>query len=241
MPGEGEEPSFLSELFHSPKAVVIVSGGLDSCGVAAYWKRQNRELHLLTFDYGQRASQELQRAKEIGLRMGVRDHQFVDISFLKKLYGSSNVLTDESQEMPSTFKSSIIVPLRNAIFLTIGAAYAFSMGAGLLAYGAHLTDQPYPDCRPEFARELATALNLGDLDAIQANVHPKIEIWSPATQGLTKEEMLKISFQLLGDSVYRTWSCYLNDTLHCGKCESCNNRKKAFKLAGIPDMTEYSS
>lgn len=221
------------------KAVIIVSGGLDSSGAAAYWKREGYHLYLLTFNYGQRASQEINRAKEIGKKLSVRSHKVLDISFMKDLYGSSNVLTDESKEMPKSFQSNIIVPIRNAVFLTIASAYAFSLGATVVAYGAHLTDQPYPDCRPEFAKELSAVLNLGDIDAIKEGAHPEIRIWSPAIQGLSKDEMLKISYGILGKDVYRTWSCYLDGEKQCGRCESCNNRKKAFNMAGIKDLTEY--
>ena len=223
------------------KAVVIVSGGLDSCGVAAYWKRRGYDLYLLTFNYGQRASQEITRAKEIGKEIQANDHKIIDISFMKELYGSSNVLTDETKQMPSSFRSNIIVPIRNAVFLTVATAYSFSIGAKVVAYGAHLTDQPYPDCRPEFAKELGNVLNLGDIDAIKQGSHPEITIWSPAVQGLTKDAMLKISFGILGKKLYRTWSCYLDGPLQCGRCESCNNRKKAFELAGLEDLTEYAS
>ena len=221
-------------------AVVIVSGGLDSSGVAAYWKREGYELYLLTFDYGQRASQEINMALEIGEKLKASSHKVLDISFMKELYGGSNVLTDESKEMPRNFQSNIIVPIRNAIFLTIATAYAFSLGADVVAYGAHLTDQPYPDCRPKFAKELSASLNLGDIDAIKGGAHPEVKIWSPAIKGLSKDEMLKISYAILGDEVYRTWSCYLNGEKQCGRCESCNNRRKAFELASIPDLTDYT-
>ena len=223
-----------------PKAVCIISGGLDSSGVASYWKDKNYDLYLMTFNYGQRASQEIRRAQDIGKFLGAREHKFIDISFMKELYGSTNVLTDDSGEIPSQFQSNIIVPIRNAVFLTIASAHAFAIGAELLAYGAHLTDQPYPDCRPEFAKSLQEALNLGDVDAIQSGIHPPIEIWSPAIAGLSKSEVLKISHMLLKDQVFRTWSCYLGGDRQCGKCESCRNRKAAFKLAGIEDRTEYA-
>jgi 7-cyano-7-deazaguanine synthase len=220
-------------------AVVILSGGLDSSGVASYWKNRGHLLHLLTFNYGQRATQEIKRALEIGKDLGASDHKVIDISFMKDLYGKTNVLTDETKEMPSHFQSNIIVPLRNGVFLTIASAYAFSIGAEILAYGAHLSDDPYPDCRPEFAKLLGAALNLGDIDAIDSKIHPPIMLWSPAIEGLTKADLLKMSFSILGKSTYRTWSCYLDGELQCGSCESCNNRKKAFEVAGIPDLTEY--
>ena len=117
---------------------------------------------------------------------------------------------------------------------------AFSIKAEVLAYGAHLSDQPYPDCRPVFSNKLAETLNLGDVDAIDASSHPPIRIWSPAAAGLKKEELLKVSYELLQEKVFRTWSCYLDGNKQCGKCESCNNRKLAFKLAGIEDRTEYA-
>ena len=219
----------------------MVSGGLDSCGVAAYLReREGRDLYLLTFIYGQRARREVERAKELAAELQPIEHRVVDISFMKELYGSTNVLTDETREMPSHFETSIIVPIRNAIFLTIGTAYAFSRKADLVGYGAHLTDQPYPDCRPEFAKQLATALNLGDVDAINSRVHPEVRFWSPAIAGLSKAEMLKVSYELLRERVFRTWSCYLDGERQCGRCESCNNRKAAFREAGIKDLTEYA-
>jgi 7-cyano-7-deazaguanine synthase len=222
------------------KTVVIVSGGLDSCGVASYWKQKGSELYLLSFNYGQRASREIERAVEIGKLIGANRHKVLDISFMKDLYGASNVLTDKTLEMPSHFQSNIIVPIRNAVFLTIATAYAFSIGAPTVAYGAHLTDAPYPDCRPEFAHSLASALNLGDSDAIAAKIHEKISIWSPAIEGLTKSEMLGISYGLLGENLFRTWSCYLDGETQCGRCESCRNRRIAFEKAGIKDLTKYS-
>jgi 7-cyano-7-deazaguanine synthase len=223
------------------KAVFIVSGGLDSVGTASYWKNKDYDLYLMTFFYGQRAKVEGDIARELGKKLGAVDHKFIDISFMKNLYGSTNVLTDETKEMPSQFRPSIIVPIRNAIFLAIATAWAFSIKASIVAYGAHLTDNPYPDCRPEFAKSLASTLNLGDIDAMNSGEHPGIEIWSPAIANLEKWEMLKISYGLLREAVYRTWSCYLDGPVQCGKCESCRNRRLAFNRAGIPDKTKYRS
>ncbi|MGQ9543831.1 MAG: 7-cyano-7-deazaguanine synthase [Candidatus Bathyarchaeia archaeon] len=222
------------------KSVVVMSGGIDSSGAAAYWKQQGYSLYLATFYYGQRSRMEVERARDIGRHLQVMEHRFIDISFMKELYGSTNVLTDEGKEMPSRFQLDIIVPIRNAIFLTIAAAWAFSIGAEIVAYGAHLTDQPYPDCRPVFAEKLTEVLNLGDADNIDSKIHPPITIWSPAIAGLQKWEMLKISYRILGERIFDTWSCYLDGPLHCGVCESCRNRKAAFERAGIKDKTVYS-
>lgn len=222
------------------RAVAIVSGGLDSSGAAAFWRDKGYEIFPLTFDYGQRARQELKRAQEITRALAATNHRIIDISFMKDLYGSTNVLTDITKSVPSSFQSNIIVPIRNAVFLTIATAYAFSVVADVVAYGAHLSDQPYPDCRPEFAKRMMEALNLGDIDAIKSGNHPQAEIWSPAIAGLSKSDMLKISYKLLGDTVFRTWSCYLDGEKQCGVCESCNNRKFAFQQAGIADLTDYA-
>ncbi len=205
-----------------------------------YWKSRDFEIYPITFDYGQRARREVIRAQEITRALGSTSHKIIDISFMRDLYGSTNVLTDASKSMPACFQSNIIVPIRNAVFLTISTAYAFSLGAEVVAYGAHVTDEPYPDCRPEFTKKLADALNLGDIDAIKSGAHPPVEMWSPAIQGLSKSQMLEISYKLLGNEVYRTWSCYIDGEKQCGKCESCNNRKSAFAQARIPDLTEYA-
>ena len=115
----------------------------------------------ITFDYGQRARREIERAKEIGRALKVAQHKIIDISFMKDLYGSSNVLTDESKSMPSSFQSSIIVPIRNAIFLTIGTAYAFSIGAEVVAYGAHLSESALPRLQTRILKENGGCLELG--------------------------------------------------------------------------------
>lgn len=221
------------------KAVCILSGGLDSSGVAAFWKSKDRELYLLTFDYGQRARHEIEQALKIGELLRAKEHRVLDISFMKELYGNTNVLTDKTLKMPSSFQSNIIAPIRNAVFLTIATAYAFSVHADLVAYGAHLTDKPYPDCRPEFAEKLQDALNLGDIDSIKTKTHPRINIWSPSIAGLSKADLLKRSHRLLRGGIFLTWSCYLDGKAQCGKCESCMNRRAAFAQANINDMTTY--
>ncbi len=223
-----------------PKAVCIISGGLDSCGVASYWKEKQYELFLLTFDYGQRAKQEIKRAREIGKTLDVKEHEVVDISFMKEWYGASNVLTDETREMPSHFQSNIIVPIRNAVFLTIATAHAFAISAEVLAYGAHLTDQPYPDCRPEFAKSLAATLNLGDIDAIESKLHPPIESLEPRGCWNDKGRDAENLIQALG----RIESFALGAVTSMERCSVASVNpvaieERAFKQAGIKDKTEY--
>ncbi len=83
------------------------------------------------------------------------------------------------------------------------------------------------------------ALNEGEKDGIKLKIRNEIKIWSPFSKGLSKSDLLKKGYKILGDRVFKTWSCYENNKLHCGKCESCNNRKKAFVEAGIVDKTKY--
>jgi 7-cyano-7-deazaguanine synthase len=106
-------------------------------------------------------------------------------------------------------------------------------------YGAHTGDKHYPDCRPTFAKKLEAAFNQGEIDGINSGLRKSIEIWSPYRKGLSKKDLLKAGVKVLGDSIFKTWSCYSNKKYHCGVCESCNNRKIAFQKAGIIDKTKY--
>ena len=90
-----------------------------------------------------------------------------------------------------------------------------------------------------FAKKLESAFNQGEIDGINSKLRKKIEIWSPYREGLSKSDLLKKGKTVLGDSIFKTWSCYSNKKLHCGVCESCNNRKMAFENAGITDKTKY--
>lgn len=221
------------------KAVCVFSGGLDSTATASYLKHKGYQLYLLSFDYGQRARNELYIGKELASILKA-EYKMLDITFMKELYGNSNLLTNDDGEIPSMFNYNIVVPIRNAVFLTIASAYAFSIKADIVAYGAHLDDEPnYPDCRKSFAKTLEHALNLAEEDGINTNIRNKIEIWSPAVEGLSKRDLVRLGYKLLGDNIFRTWSCYNNLSLHCGRCESCMNRMKAFKDAGIKDQTIY--
>ena len=149
------------------------------------------------------------------------------------------MLTSSKKKIPSTFDYSIVVPIRNAVFLSIASAWAYTLNASLVAYGAHTGDKHYPDCRPLFARKLESAFNQGEIDGIKSGLRKNIEIWSPYRQGLSKSDLLKIGTKNLGDLIFKTWSCYANTKYHCGSCESCQNRKKAFAKAKIKDKTKY--
>ena len=124
------------------KAVIILSGGLDSACMVSYLKK-GYQLYGITFAYGQRASEEIKAAKRIAKLLKLKEHKILDIGFMKELYGDSNVLTSTKKKMPSTFEYSIVVPIRNAIFLSIATAWAFTLNAELVAYGAQKGDTKY--------------------------------------------------------------------------------------------------
>jgi 7-cyano-7-deazaguanine synthase len=222
------------------KAVVVFSGGIDSICICTYLKSKY-DLYGISFSYGQRANKEIKMAKTFSKILGLKEHKIIDISFLKSLYGETNVLTSSKDKIPHKFNYSIVVPIRNAIFLSIATAWAFTLNASLIAYGAHKDDQHYPDCRPSFSKKMEQALNEGEIDGIKFGIRKKIEIWSPFRDGLTKSELLKKGHRVLGDKIFNTWSCYDNKKFHCGTCESCNNRKAAFVKAKLLDKTKYLS
>jgi 7-cyano-7-deazaguanine synthase len=220
------------------KAVIVFSGGVDSVCVVSYLKLKY-ELYGITFSYGQKAEKEIIAAKKFAKNLGLKQHKIVDISFMKELYGNSNVLTSTKRKIPRKFDYSIVVPIRNAVFLSIASAWAFTLNASFVAYGAHTGDMHYPDCRPIFAKKLESAFNQGEIDGINSGLRKNIKIWSPYREGLSKSDLLKIGFKNMGDFIFKTWSCYSNKKYHCSICESCNNRKRGFEKAGIVDKTKY--
>lgn len=220
------------------KAVIVFSGGIDSICTASYLKSKY-ELYGISFSYGQKANQEISASKSFAKKLGLKKQKIVDIGFMKELYGESNVLTSKKRKIPSKFEYSIVVPIRNAIFLSVASAWAYTLGASIVAYGAHTEDKNYPDCRPMFTKKLESAFNQGEIDGIKSGLRNKIKIWSPYVEGISKSELLQIGIKTLGDSIFKTWSCYESKKYHCGVCESCNNRKKAFEQAEIKDKTKY--
>ena len=223
------------------KAVVVFSGGLDSVCLCAHLAPRH-ELYGITFSYGQRAAHELRAARLLARRVGLVEHRTADIGFMRSLYADTNVLTGRRGAVPERFEHTLVVPVRNAVFLGIAAAWAYTIGAHTLAYGAHTGDSSYPDCRPAFSRALEAALNAGEADAIRSRRRPRLRIWSPAAAGLSKPDMIKKGYSRFGDAIFRSWSCYSSPPgrVHCGRCESCANRKRAFSDAGIEDRTRYA-
>ena len=156
--------------------------------------------------------------------------------YKRQLFGKSS-LTDAETEVPEggyreENMKSTVVPNRNMIMISVAAARAIAIGAGSVAYAAHSGDHAiYPDCRPEFADALAGALRL-------CHYFP-IGLERPFV-GMTKADIVRLGADL-GVDFSKTWSCYKGGERHCGKCGTCAERKEAFRLAGIPDPTEYDA
>lgn len=211
------------------KCVVVLSGGPDSSTVAYWAKNQGYDVYAISCMYGQIATKEVEYAGRIAERLGIR-LKLVDLSSLKEIFGGATSLCNENIPMTSSFSQPIIVPFRNAIFLSIAVSYAVAIGATKVFYGAQGSDEPfYPDCRKEFYKSFETAAKLGtDQDIIIESPFSNI----PKSGIVKSGSELDVPFEL-------TWSCYLNGPKHCGKCESCINRKKAFREAEVKDPVEY--
>lgn len=211
------------------RCVVVLSGGPDSATVAYWAKVQGYQIYPITFNYGQIALKETEAAQQIAAKLGTAT-KVINLSALKDIFGDVTALCNTNIPLTSEFSSPIIVPFRNAIFLSVAVAYASVVGAQDIFYGAQGSDEPnYPDCRREFYEAFEKAAQLG--------TEQKITIKAPFN-GYKKSELLKKAIKL-GVPLELTWSCYRDTEKHCGICESCGNRKKAFQEAGLADPTEY--
>ena len=221
------------------KAVVLLSGGLDSSTVLAIALERGYDVHALSFDYGQRHSRELESAKKIARYFNV-PHKIIKID-LRQIGGSAltdNIEVPERQvediekEIPITY-----VPARNTILLSLALGYAEVIDADAIFYGANAIDYSgYPDCRPEYVEAFERVANLGTKRGVEGK---PIKIIAPIIH-MTKAEIIKKGMEL-GVPYELTWSCYRGEKKACGKCDSCLLRLKGFMEAGYEDPLDYET
>ena len=217
------------------KALVLFSGGLDSTVLATQMKQEAKETRLLSIDYGQRHAKELDYSQKIADHLDL-SHEILKLPQLRQILGGSS-LTDKSITLPEGHYAeesmkSTVVPNRNMILLALAGGHALSLGFDTIAYAAHAGDHTiYPDCRPEFADAMNSALGLADWKELQLH-RPYVE--------MTKPELVLLGVQL-NAPLHLTWSCYAGGEIHCGKCGTCFERKEAFELANITDPTKYEA
>jgi 7-cyano-7-deazaguanine synthase len=225
-----------------PKAVVLLSGGLDSTTAFAVAKSRGFEVFALSVDYGQRHRVELERAAAVASAMGAAEHRTVTLD-LRAIGGSAltadlAVPKDRSPDdmghgIPVTY-----VPARNTILLGLALGYAETIGAFDIFIGANVLDYSgYPDCRPEFLSAFENLANLATKAGVEGA--GQFRVHSPLLK-MTKAEIIREGVRL-GVDYALTLSCYDPDPRGraCGRCDSCLLRKKGFADAGMPDPTKY--
>lgn len=222
------------------KAVILLSGGLDSTTCLAIAKQQGFDCYALSFAYGQRHAYELTAAATIAKKMGAKDHRVVHLDI--GAFGGS-ALTDARIDVPHHQASTTIpvtyVPARNTVFLAVALGLAESIGAFDIFIGANAVDYSnYPDCRPQFIEAFQQLANLATKAGIEGQ---PITIHAPL-MALTKAEIIQKGAALQVDYGL-TVSCYqLNDQgAACGSCDSCVLRQQGFSMANVKDPTHYIS
>jgi 7-cyano-7-deazaguanine synthase len=221
------------------KAVVLASGGLDSTVAAAVARQEGCSLYLLTIAYGQRHYVEIERARKVAQTLGAAAHVVLNLDL--RLFGGSALTADldvpkdrnrRDKDIPATY-----VPARNTIFLSLASAYAETMKAARIYFGANVVDYSgYPDCRPEFLRAMEEVLRLGTKAGVE---EAAVEIRAPLLT-MTKADIIRLGV-LLGAPLHLTHSCYdpTEDGLACGRCDSCRIRLEGFQEVGMPDPIAY--
>lgn len=218
------------------RAVVLVSGGMDSATAAAEAMENNYELYFLHTSYGQNTEdKELQCAKHLAQEFGARDFLHVETEYLAQI-GSSSLTDDEidvddahveGDEIPSSY-----VPFRNANILSMAVSYAEANSCVAVFVGAHSEDYSgYPDCRPEFFDAYQQVINEGTKPETKIELVAPFVDWSK-TDIVERGAELKVPYEI-------TWSCYRADSPACGTCDACAFRLEAFQRAGIHDPIEY--
>jgi len=215
------------------KALVLLSSGMDSAVCASLAVKSYKTI-FVHFQYGQRsAKKELECFKKLVEHFKPEDDLVVDLSFYKKIGGSS--LIDESMEIEEEITSCIpstYVPFRNGVFLSVAAAIAEALEAKRIFIGVNQVDfSGYPDCREEFVQAMQKAISLG------TKMGDELRIEAPLLN-LTKAQIVKLGIEL-NSPFHLTWSCYRGGEKACGRCASCQLRLKAFSEAGVKDPIPY--
>ena len=220
------------------KAVILLSGGLDSTTVLAIAKSQGYDCYALSFDYGQKQRSELESSISIAKKSNVIEHRIMKIS-LSDIGGSA--LTDQSIDVPKYSESDEIpityVPARNTIFLSFALAWAEVVDCQTIFIGVNALDYSgYPDCRPEFIEAFENMANLATKQSVEGD---RIQIKTPLIN-MTKAEIIQKGLGL-GVDYSETTSCYDANTLGeaCGECDACVLRKIGFENANVQDPTRY--
>jgi len=224
------------------KAVVLLSGGVDSTTCLAVAVREGFEAHALSFDYTQRHRAELDAAVRAAKALGAAEHLVLKVPL--GLIGGSALTSaiDVPKDVPPEEMQSRIpvtyVPARNTVFLSLALAWAEVLGAADIFIGVNALDYSgYPDCRPEFIEAFEKMANLAIKESVEGRL--KIRIHTPLIR-MSKAEIIKLGVQV-GVDFSITHSCYDPDPLGraCGRCDSCILRRKGFAEAGLPDPTNY--
>jgi len=220
------------------RAVVLVSGGLDSATTLAMAREQGFACYAMSMDYGQRHRAELAAAARVAQALGAREHRVVRVD-LGGIGGSA--LTDTSIAVPETPQMGIpvtYVPARNTVMLSLGLGWAEVLEAGHIFIGINAVDYSgYPDCRPAFVSAFERVANLATRVAVEGTLAFKIA--APLID-LTKAQIIQRGLAL-GVEYGATVSCYQadDDGRACGKCDACRLRRDGFAAAGVPDPTRY--
>ncbi|MBD3670751.1 MAG: 7-cyano-7-deazaguanine synthase QueC [Gammaproteobacteria bacterium] len=221
----------------SEKAVVLVSGGLDSATVLAMARSEGLDCFALSFDYGQRHRSELAASRRVAEALGAKEHKVLKLD-LRAIGGSA--LTDDAIAVPEIMEEGIpvtYVPARNTVFLSLALGWAEVLGARHIFIGANAVDYSgYPDCRPEFIEAFETLANVATKAGVEGE---HFRIRAPLID-LTKADIIHEGVRL-GVDYSLTLSCYQADESGraCGVCDSCRLRRAGFESAGVPDPTRY--
>lgn len=221
------------------KAVVLLSGGLDSATCLAYTQSLGYDCYALSFDYGQKHNAELEAARHLAKHLGAVEHQIIRLTDLGRLGGSALTDTDiaipdhvDSAEIPTTY-----VPARNTIMLSIALGWTEIINADRIVIGVSAVDYShYPDCRPEYIEAFRTMATLATKHGVEGR---PVIIDTPLIH-LSKAETIQLGLSL-GLDYALTCSCYRanSEGLACGECSSCFLRKKGFREANVVDPTRY--